>query len=737
LQVLAPRGRLNAHPIAGGRFAFWSDLVRLTLVAVLLLASFGFAQKPVAPGPRAVNPLERGEKMLDAYLKDQVERIEGNCLTDLSTKEAWEKKRPELLRQFLDMMGLDPLPTRTDLKAVVTGTVEGEGFVVERLHFQSMPGLYVTANFYLPKERGGKKLPTVLYVCGHGNVVEDGISYGSKVSYQYHPAWFATHGYACLILDTLQLGEIQGLHHGTYREKMWWWHARGYSPAAVELWNGTRALDYLETRPEVDAKRIGVTGRSGGGAYSWWLAAADERIAVAVPVAGIVDLRAHLVEGSSGRLAKGVIAGHCDCMYFTNTYRWDFAQVAALIAPRPLLLGNSDEDAIFPVPGYRRLAEKVRKVYALYGTGERFDLLETRGPHKDTPDLRMGINRWMNRWLKEEASTAVKDDLPPRLKPGQLKVFDRLPEGRVNESIHESFVREARIELPADAAAVPGWWRKQKAALLAELKARAFAGWPREPPPLAATVADDLCHDGVRLRAIDFVSETGVPIRLFVLSGAKVEKPAEVILSVLDDDGWRKWCTDLGPEFARVLQIRGKLKRDDAMFAQNRAIVESGKVVFAAIAPRGVGTTRWARPGSTDETHIRRRFALLGQTEDGQRVWDVRRAITVLKAQPNLAAAQLTIQGEGAAAGIALYAGLFEPGVATFDLWHLPSTHREPPIFLNVLRVLDAPQAVALAHPRPVTLHVAAGMERSAWDWPLRLQKALGVGALRVTSSGE
>ena len=64
--------------------------------------------------------------------------------------------------------------------------------------------------------------------------------------------WFATHGYVCLIIDTLQLGEIAAIHHGTYRYDRWWWQARGYTPAAVECWNGIRALDYLQSRPEVD-----------------------------------------------------------------------------------------------------------------------------------------------------------------------------------------------------------------------------------------------------------------------------------------------------------------------------------------------------------------------------------------------------------------------------------------------------------------------------------------------------
>ena len=134
------------------------------------------------------------------------------------------------------------------------------------------------------------------------------------------------------MIDTLQLGEIEGIHHGTYREGMWWWLDRGYTPAGVEAWNCVRALDYLETRHEVDRKRIGVTGRSGGGAYSWWIAAIDERIKSAVPVAGITDLQNHVVDG--------MLEGHCDCMFMVNTYRWDFAPWRALVAPRPLLIAQ-------------------------------------------------------------------------------------------------------------------------------------------------------------------------------------------------------------------------------------------------------------------------------------------------------------------------------------------------------------------------------------------------------------
>src|SRR5207245_2453764 len=117
---------------------------------------------------------------------------------------------------------------------------------VEKLHFQSSPGLYVTANFYVPK-KAKFPAPTILYLCGHSPSVIDNVPYGNKVSYQHHGIWFAEHGYNCLVIDTLQLGEIEGVHHGTYNKDRWWWLTLGYTPAGIECWNAVRALDYLET----------------------------------------------------------------------------------------------------------------------------------------------------------------------------------------------------------------------------------------------------------------------------------------------------------------------------------------------------------------------------------------------------------------------------------------------------------------------------------------------------------
>jgi hypothetical protein len=683
---------------------------------------------------------DRGREMMENYFRHQVQQIANACLTDIKTKEDWEKRRPELRRQFLEMIGLWPLPPRTDLNAVITGKVDAEHFTIEKLHFQSIPGLYVTANLYVPKKTLFPA-PAVLYVCGHSNTVIKNVSYGSKVNYQHHPIWFAEHGYVCLILDTLELGESQGIHHGTFDHNMWWWQSLGYTPAGVECWNAMRALDFLETRPEVDRKRIGVTGRSGGGATSWWLAAADERPQCIVPVAGIADLHAHVVEGVGPQYRDGVIHGHCDCMYFVNTYRWDFPMVAALAAPRPLMLGNSNADGIFPVPGYRCLVEKVRRIYDLYGAADKFVLVETPGPHKDTADLRLAAYRWMNFWLKKD-SNDTSEPVRPRFAPEQLKVFDRIPDDAANPTIQETFIRPAKSEIPQVPEVAREWWTGKNRIWMEALREKVFHGWPEKPLPLNPRLAADIHSNGLHLRAIDFTSEPDFELRLWLLSPDKPNKPTAAILTALNEQSWREWLTELGPAFKEAFPGEPMPPLNPVLFEQNRKTLESNGWTFAMIAPRGVGLTRIpALPtgarARNETTDILRRFPLIGQTLDGQRVWDVRRALTALRSLPEMNSVPLWLQGDREMAGIVLYSALFEPDVARLDLWHLPSSHRQGPTFLSVLRYLDIPQAVALAFPRTIHIYTKEGASGSSWKWPLQLQDLLGAEYLKVHRVGE
>jgi Prolyl oligopeptidase family len=677
----------------------------------------------------------RGQKMLDAYFRRRVKEISDNCLKDIRTKEDWERQRPEMRRQFLDMIGLWPLPPRTDLKATITGTIDAGSFTVEKLHFQSKPGLYVTGNLYVP--RNAKALSAVLYVCGHGNIVKDGVSYGSKVFYQHHPTWFAQNGYVCLILDTLELGEIPGEHHGTSRIGEWWWQSMGFTPAGVECWNAMRALDYLETRPEVDPKRMAVTGRSGGGATSWWLAAADDRPQCIIPVAGIADLYSHLIEGELDPYKKGgVISGHCDCMYMVNTYQWDFPLVAALCAPRPLMLGNSDVDGIFPVGGYRRLADKVRKIYDLYGAGEKFTVLETAGPHKDTPELRLGAFRWLNHWLKNDNGPVV-ETARESFTPQQLKVLKEIPADARNKRIQDTFIARPKVDIPTDPEAIKKWWPKQREEWMQVLKKQVFRGWPKNPPPLNVRLASDITKDGLRLRAYDFVSEDEVELRLWVETAAGVDSPSKLELTLVDESRWQEWLGQLGPEFAGAFPGTKMPERDTDRFEAWVKLLNRHGWATVRLAPRGIGLTRWATDGSKDDVLARRRFALIGQSLDGQRVWDIRRAIAALNARDEFKKSPIQLQGVKEMAGLMLQAAIFEPDIKLLNLLKLPRSLSEPPILLNARRGLDVPELVALAMPRTVWLWEKSSADAAILMEALKLAKCLDDQGLKTRISGD
>jgi hypothetical protein len=423
-------------------------------------------------------------------------------------------------------------------------------------------------------------------------------------------------------------------------------------------------------------------------------------------------------------------------MFMVNTYRWDFPQVAALCAPRPLMLGNSDKDDIFPVPGYRRLAEKVRKIYDLYDAGEKFALLETRGPHLDTPELRSGAFRWMNRSLKDDPQP-VREYKPEPLPVEQLKVLTKTPEDAINANIHDYFIKPASIDLPTSNAVAKEWWQGEKQLLEKALREKVFRGWPEKTPPLNVKTTADRTLNGIRLRAWDFTSEDGIDLRVWLMTAPNVDKPSLVVLNALDEEGWAEWCADLGPEFGQAFLTAKPKELDQAKFKQNQRVMERQKWAFAAICPRGIGPTKWAEPGSSVDIQMRRRFALVGQTLDGQRVWDVRRALAVLREQSDLKGVPLWLQGKKDMAGIALYVSLFEKDIARLDLWHPPASHKEGPILLNVRTHLDMPQAVALAFPTPIRLYVKNDEESKNWDWPLQLQKAFGEKSLQLRVVGD
>jgi len=189
------------------------------------------------------------------YLVQEADRISDQALSGISTREDWELIKEQRYDEFIESMGLENMPeqgSRTDLNVTITGIIQREGYHIEKLYYESLPGLYVVANLYVP-DNLSEPAPAILYACGH--------SADQKVTYQTYPTKFAELGFVCLIIETIQLGEVRGEHHGCYRRGWFNWYSRGYTPAGVELWNAMRGIDLLSKRPEVDAGKIGVTGR--------------------------------------------------------------------------------------------------------------------------------------------------------------------------------------------------------------------------------------------------------------------------------------------------------------------------------------------------------------------------------------------------------------------------------------------------------------------------------------------
>ncbi|MCB1093566.1 MAG: hypothetical protein KDL87_18655, partial [Verrucomicrobiae bacterium] len=134
-------------------------------------------------------------------------------------------------------------------------------------------------------------------------------------------------------------------------------------------------------------------------------------------------------------------------------------------------------------------------------------------------------------------------------------------------------------------------------------------------------------------------------------------------------------------------------------FDQEKKMYESQKWAMAYVAPRGVGPTAWT-DDEKEQTQIRRRFQLLGMTQDSARVWDIRRGIQALRSVKGLEKTQLWLQSHSDMAANTLYASLFEPNIQRLDLHELPASHMTGPDYLNVLRFLDLPQAAAMAAER-------------------------------------
>ena len=303
-----------------------------------------------------------------------------------------EHRKAEVRTKILASIG--GLPDYSGpLNARVTGRIERPRYVIEKVMFESLPGLLVTANLYRPSQAG--RYPGVLLPLGHWDE--------GKPAMQRIAVNLALKGFVALAYDPLGQGErlqaydarLEGSLGGWATEQHFLAGAQallaGESFARYRIWDGKRALDYLMSRPEVDGGRIGCTGCSGGGTLTTYLSALDSRIKVAVPACYMNSFRT-LFSGSVGdseQSLPGFLSAGLD--------QTDFVE---LFAPKPWLIASTLGDFFTP-EGARQVVEESRRWYHIYGAEEKVQWILGPGEHGTPQVVREAMYAWMIRWLKD------------------------------------------------------------------------------------------------------------------------------------------------------------------------------------------------------------------------------------------------------------------------------------------------------------------------------------------------
>ncbi|HEX5732715.1 MAG TPA: acetylxylan esterase [Blastocatellia bacterium] len=563
-------------------------------------------------------------------------------------------------------MGLSEIAAmdeRPPLEATVTSVFERDGYRVENLHYQSLPHLYVAGNLYIPTVGVREPMPAVLYLCGH--------SESPRAYYQAHLRRFAQLGFVALVIDTIDLGELQGYHHGLFHKGWWHWYSRGYTPAGIELFNAIRGIDFLQSLPYVDGERVGVTGISGGGATSWWLAAADERIACVAPVCATGTFASQVINRT--------IDGQCDCMFPINTYGWDLVDIAALVAPRPCLIASADCDLIFTIASIREFHERLKRVYEMAGAGDNLALVETPGRHSYHECSRTAVFSWFLKHLggRDMPPSEVGDIDPDNDEPDELlQVFSNgTPADEMTTTIQDRFIKIAEPPVVTDAASLS----LHRKGVVAALLEKTFAHFPPEACQLDLKIEFKWALEDRRGMRFSFAVEDDYRLWGNMIIPEAASDPGSLVISLqnVEDKHFRR-------------SVFHSLFRDR---------------VQANIEVRGSGRTSW---GQELQWHLRRAAMLTGRTIASMRVWDTLRALAAVRELPDVDAGRIVLAGSGEMAAVALYAALLDGNISAIILHNPPATQDAPGNphgvgdaieMLNCLRITDLPQVAGLLFP--------------------------------------
>lgn len=338
---------------------------------------------------------------MDSIAQRQLDRRSA-AIAAIRTVPDAERRKEYVRGKVLELIGGLP-DYNGPLNAKVTGRIEQAGYVIEKLYFESLPKLYVTANLYRPSAPG--RYPGVLFPLGHW---EEG-----KPAVQQLAGNLALKGFVVLVYDPLGQGERKQAYDprlgaslaggATSQHSLAGAQALllGQSFARYRIWDAKRALDYLLSRPEVEASRIGCTGCSGGGTLATYISALDPRIKVAAPSCYMNTFR---------KLFAGEIGDAEQSLPDFLSSGLDLADYVELFAPKPWLIGSTIGD-FFPLEGARQVYEESRRWYRIYDAEEKIRWAVGPGGHGTPTEIREAIYGWMILWLKDGKGDAAEQHI--------------------------------------------------------------------------------------------------------------------------------------------------------------------------------------------------------------------------------------------------------------------------------------------------------------------------------------
>lgn len=549
----------------------------------------------------------------------------------LTTPEAIEARNITLRENLRNM--LHGAPLRNPLAPVVVATHKRSGYRVENVMFQSRPDFWVTGNLYIPD--GAGPFPAVISPCGHYPWSR------MEPEYQFVYMNMVRAGLVVLAYDPVGQGErrqywdprtnrTEVAAASTYEHSMpgQLLLLMGEDLTHYRVWDGVRAIDYLLTRPEVDGKRIGCAGHSGGGTLTMFIAAYDQRVACAVVNEGGTGHRwpVHL----GGRIGPSDVEQN---LFPAANYGIDSCDLLASVAPRPLLTLIEDFN-----PNFDSAVAHIRKRYETLGAADKFAADEASDPHSWTPKLRQATTNWFCRWFYNRPGP----DREPDFEPEKHETLYCTPSGSLRfpqkgQSVWTLLRARAEKLPPARPAPL-------KASEVAEM-----LRFKRQEGPLAVRNLVTTPRKGYSIEKVEFLSEPGIYIPAWVFVPEK-PKPGPVTL----------YFTEAGKE------------ADGAEFGFFEKLTRRGHTIIAADV-RGIGATGGAmaspREGNpfghlfSGETGIAYLCWYMDDSLLGMRVTDVVRTVDYALSRPDTGKAGVRVVGKGAGAVWALFAAALDPRI--------------------------------------------------------------------------